>query len=206
MPRKPATNARKQPQQERSKVTVEAILEATTRILIEDGYDKANTNRIAERAGISIGSLYQYFPNKESLIVALGEKHSQDMATVVAAHLDTALDKPLEVVLPQLIKAVIAAHEIDPRLHQILSQEIPRSGRSATMQEIDNNITNMVRLYLENWQHVIRSPDLDLTTFILCQTVDSLSHAATIERPDFADNELFQQEVCQLLISFLLRT
>ena len=67
MPRKTATTSRKLPQQERSRVTVEAILEATARILVEEGYDRANTNRIAERVGISIGSLYQYFLNKESL-------------------------------------------------------------------------------------------------------------------------------------------
>ena len=75
MPRKPWTEARKLPQQERSRIAVAAILEATTRILTEEGYEKANTNRIAERAGVSIGSLYQYFPNKESLITALLVQH-----------------------------------------------------------------------------------------------------------------------------------
>ncbi|MBE9008662.1 helix-turn-helix transcriptional regulator [Pseudanabaenaceae cyanobacterium LEGE 13415] len=70
MTAKHRTIHRKLPQQGRSKLTVDAILTATAHILIEDGYDKASTNRIAERAGISIGSLYQYFPNKESLMVA----------------------------------------------------------------------------------------------------------------------------------------
>jgi AcrR family transcriptional regulator len=84
MPRKFATTPRKLPKQDRSRVTVEAILEATTRILVEEGYDKANTNRIAERAGISIGSLYQYFPNKESLMTALMEQHSREMTELVA--------------------------------------------------------------------------------------------------------------------------
>jgi AcrR family transcriptional regulator len=59
MPHQRSTNPRKLPQQDRSRITVEAILEATTHILIEEGYDTANTNHIAERAGISVGSLYQ---------------------------------------------------------------------------------------------------------------------------------------------------
>ncbi len=81
-------NARKLPKQERSRITVEAILEATTHILVEEGYDKANTNRIAERAGISLGSLYQYFPNKEALMTALMDQHATEMAELVGTKLD----------------------------------------------------------------------------------------------------------------------
>jgi hypothetical protein len=67
--RKMCTNPRKSALQKRSRVTVDALLEATARILIREGFDKASTNRIAEVAGVSVGSLYQYFPNKEALIV-----------------------------------------------------------------------------------------------------------------------------------------
>lgn len=87
MPRKRSTSPRKLPQQDRSRMTVEAILEATTHILTEEGYDKANTNRIAERAGISIDSLYQYFPNKESLMAASMAQHSNEIAALVESKL-----------------------------------------------------------------------------------------------------------------------
>jgi AcrR family transcriptional regulator len=66
MPRKTCTTPRKLPQQDRSKVTVDAILTATAHILTQEGYDRTTTNRIAELAGVSIGSLYQYFPSKEA--------------------------------------------------------------------------------------------------------------------------------------------
>ena len=99
MPNKPPTKPRKLPKQSRSRVTVEAILAATTHILVEEGYDKANTNRIAERAGVSIGSLYQYFPNKKSLITALMDQHAQEMAELVGAKLDRLFDSPLENVI-----------------------------------------------------------------------------------------------------------
>lgn len=137
MARKRSTNPRKLPQQDRSKMTVEAILEATARILTEEGYDKANTNRIAERAGISIGSLYQYFPNKESLMAALMEQHSNEIAELVESKLQDLFDAPLEIAVPELVKAVIAAHAIDPRLHQVLNEEIPRSERLQQMQKAD---------------------------------------------------------------------
>jgi AcrR family transcriptional regulator len=71
MARKPATNPRKSASQERSRLTVEALLEATARVLMKDGYDRASTNKIAAVAGVSIGSLYQYFPSKEALVAAV---------------------------------------------------------------------------------------------------------------------------------------
>ena len=107
MPRKPSTEPRKRPQQERSRIAVEAILEATTRILTEEGYEKANTNRIAERAGVSIGSLYQYFPNKESLMNALMVKHSDEIIELVESKLISFYDSPVEIVIPEIVKAVL---------------------------------------------------------------------------------------------------
>src|SRR5229473_2510951 len=65
------TIPRKSASQKRSRVTVETLLDATARVLTKAGYDRASTNRIAATAGVSVGSLYQYFPNKEALVAAL---------------------------------------------------------------------------------------------------------------------------------------
>jgi AcrR family transcriptional regulator len=205
MPNKPATNPRKLPKQDRSKVTVEAILEATTHILVEEGYDKANTNRIAERAGISIGSLYQYFPNKESLLTALMEQHAQEMAELVATKLDRLFDSPLEIAIPEIITAVVAAHAINPRLHQVLSDEIPRSERSPQMQQANERITALLRAYLERWRDLIQPQNIDLTVFILNRTVDSLCHAAVIEQPNLVSDNQFETEVSNLLLAYLIK-
>lgn len=205
MPNKPATNPRKLPKQDRSKVTVEAILEATTHILVEEGYDKANTNRIAERAGISIGSLYQYFPNKESLMTALMDRHAQEMAELVGAKLDRLFDSPLEIAIPEIITAVVAAHAINPRLHQVLSEEIPRSERSPAMHKANERITELLRTYLERWRDQIQPQNIDLAVFILSRTVDSLCHAVVIEYPHLVSNSQFETEVSNLLLAYLIK-
>jgi AcrR family transcriptional regulator len=70
---------RKRPSQSRSAATVKAILDATARILVERGYAATSTNAVAERAGVSVGSLYQYFPNKDALIAALHTRHIEQM-------------------------------------------------------------------------------------------------------------------------------
>jgi AcrR family transcriptional regulator len=199
MPRKHSTNPRKLPQQDRSR-----ILEATTHILTQEGYEKANTNRIAERAGISIGSLYQYFPNKESLMAALMERHSSEIAELVESKLKDLFDAPLETAIPELVKAVIAAHAINPRLHQVLNEEIPRSERLEQMQKADERIARLVKAYLLRWSDYIHFQNLDMTVFILSRTVESLCHSAVIEHPDFVRNNHFEEEVSNLLLHYLL--
>jgi AcrR family transcriptional regulator len=192
-------------------MTVEAILEATTRILTEEGYDKANTNYIAERAGISIGSLYQYFPNKESLMAVLMEQHANEIAELVESKLKNLFDAPLEKVIPELVKAVIAAHGINPRLHQVLNEEIPRSERLQQMQHADERIVGLLRIYLVQWsdsaQERLRQricpQNIEMTVFILSRTVESLCHSAVIEHPGFVSDSQFGQEVADLLLLYL---
>jgi AcrR family transcriptional regulator len=205
MPRKSPVNPRKLPKQERSRITVEAILEATARILAEKGYDKTNTNFIAELAGVSIGSLYQYFPNKESLMVALMEQHCHEIAEIVESKLDCLFDTPPEIAIPELVKAVVAVHKINPRLHQVLSEEIPRSER-LKMQQTDDRIAELLRSYLEKWRDRLKPENLDLTVFILSHTVESLCHSVVIEHPQFLKNSQFEQEVSNLLLSYLRRS
>ena len=79
MARKPSTKPRKSASQVRSHLTVDALVEATARILMKEGYDKASTNKIAAVAGVSIGSLYQYFPSKEALVAAVIERHTHEL-------------------------------------------------------------------------------------------------------------------------------
>ncbi len=205
MPRKVSPKPRKLPSQERSRITVEAILEATARILTEEGYDKTNTNRIAERAGISIGSLYQYFPNKESLMAALMEQHSNEIALLVESKLNHLFDATLEIAIPELVKAVIAAHAINPRLHQVLHEEIPRSELLQQIQKADQRIIKLLKAYLARWSDYIQPQNLEMTVFILSRTVESLCHSAVIEHPKFVSNNDFAVEVSNLLISYLTK-
>src|SRR5215469_8883193 len=114
MARKPLTKPRKHASQERSRATVDALIEATARILVKDGFDKASTNRIAEKAGVSVGSLYQYFPGKEALVAAVVQRHGQELMQVVRDALDEVAAAPMEQGVRKLVTAAIDAHRIDP--------------------------------------------------------------------------------------------
>src|SRR5829696_5613487 len=90
-----STNPRKLPTQDRSKETVEAILQATALVLKREGYDRASTRRVAEVAGVSVGSLYQYFPNKESLVVALYNRHLHELISMFESRFEECVRAPL---------------------------------------------------------------------------------------------------------------
>ncbi len=109
------TNPRKSALQKRSRVTVNALLEATARILVREGFDKASTNRIAEVAGVSVGSLYQYFPSKEALVAALIDRHNQEVMQAVQGELAEAVNLPMEQAMRKLVAVAVEAHRIDPQ-------------------------------------------------------------------------------------------
>jgi AcrR family transcriptional regulator len=104
---------RKTPQQSRSTATVEAIYDATIQVLLKDGPDRLTTVRVAQRAGVSVGTLYQYFPNKQALLFAVLERHM--LRTVKAVEEVCAANhfQPLEVMAHELVNRFIDAKLVD---------------------------------------------------------------------------------------------
>jgi AcrR family transcriptional regulator len=206
MARKLQTHPRKSASQERSRLTVEALLEATTRVLIKEGYDRASTNRIAEVAGVSIGSLYQYFPSKEALVAAVVERHSQELSKVTRNALVKAAAQPVEAAAREFISVAIDAHRVNPKLHGVLAEQIPRVGR---LENIEANVRDgyaLVRGYLEAHRDEIDVADLDLAAFVVVTVVEALTHAAVLRRPDILVDEKARQfvdDVTRLVLRYL---
>jgi hypothetical protein len=132
--RRPSTNLRKRASQRRSRATVSAIVEATARILVREGFDKASTNRIAEVAGVSVGSLYQYFPSKEALVVAVIDRHNREIMQVVCGELAEAMSLPVEKAVRKMVTVAVKAHRVNPKLHRVLVEQIPRVGKLADVE------------------------------------------------------------------------
>ena len=199
---KPLQKPRKLPKQERSQATVSAILIATTRILTEEGYDKFNTNRVAELAGVSVGSLYQYFPNKAALLYALGEHHANEMAQLAQHHLEDLGDRSILEVLQQIIKAVLAAYAVNPKLYRILHQQVPRSEE---MQKLDDaRIEQMLHAFLALHRDQLRPKNLDITVFIISRTIKALLYDAIADRPNLLRNGELEQEIMRMFSSYLI--
>jgi AcrR family transcriptional regulator len=203
MPRKPLTSPRKSASQDRSKATVDALLAATARVLVKEGYDRASTNKVAEAAGVSIGSLYQYFPSKEALVAAVIERHIGEMMDVVRASLVRVALLPLADAARELVRVMIDAHRIEPKLHRVLVEQIPRVGNLEQIERVDDEAISLVRAYLEAHQDEIDVPDLDLAAFVAVTSVEALTHAAVLRRPALLDDERFRDEVASLVVRYL---
>jgi len=119
---------RKAPQQARSRVTTDAILDAAAHILGERGWTGLTTNGVAEVAGVSIGSLYQYFPNKLALIEAVRRRHFDDVLAVLRAAADES--RPRSRRIAALVDGMIAVHSRYPAAHRVLLEESPRGEDS----------------------------------------------------------------------------
>ena len=205
MPRKMLTNPRKAASQERSRLTVSALLEATARILVREGFDKASTNRIAEVAGVSVGSLYQYFPNKESLIAALIDRHNQDVAQLVRAELAQAVGLPIAQAVRKLVTVAVKAHRMDPKLHRVLTEQIPRVGRLEKVETFNRQNYALFREYIEGRRDEIRAVDPELAAFVCVTSIEALTHTAVLHQKIVSDSAMdaLIDEATRLVVGYL---
>jgi AcrR family transcriptional regulator len=180
MARRPLTKPRKSASQERSRATVAALVEATARILVKEGFDKASTNRIAEVAGVSVGSLYQYFPSKEALVAAVIERHQQEIMQTVRGELAEVLALPLEQAVRKLVAIAVKAHRVDPRLHRVVAEQIPRVGKLEKLASLDPENYTLFRTFLERHRDELRVDDLELASFVCVTTIEAVTHNAVL--------------------------
>jgi AcrR family transcriptional regulator len=209
MARKLQTHPRKLASQERSRLTVDALLGATARVLLKEGYDRASTNRIAEVAGVSIGSLYQYFPSKEALVAAVIDRHTQNISEVTRNALVKAAALPIEAAAREFVSVAIDGHRVNPKLHGVLAEQIPHVGRLQNIEALQQEGYALVRAYLEAHRDEIDVADLDLAAFVLVTVVEALTHAAVLRRPDILSDEIadrFVDDVTRLLVRYLGRS
>jgi AcrR family transcriptional regulator len=185
---------------------VETLLDATARVLVREGYDRASTNRIAVVAGVSVGSLYQYFPNKEALVAALVARHNRETLQLVRDALKRVASSDLKTAMRELVKAAVDAHLVDPALHRIFAEQVPRMGRLAKIEDLQREAFLLVRNYLEERREEISVRDLDATTSICVTTVEALTHEFVINKTDILDRDRdrFVDEVTRLMVGYLM--
>lgn len=206
MARRPRTKPRKTASQARSRATVDALVEATARILVEEGFDKASTNRIAERAGVSIGSLYQYFPGKEALVAAVMDRHQQQILQTVRGRLAGVFEQPLARAMRTLVTLAVEAHRVDPALHRVLAEQTPRVGELAARAAFDPANYTLFKACLQRYRDELVVTDLELASFVCVTAIEALSHNAVLHHPGMLQDEAMEAliDACtRLLVGYL---
>ena len=193
---------RKQPRQARSRDTVDAILQASAYILKKRGFDAMTTNEVAERAGVNIASLYQYFPNKQAILAALMQRHVEDARAALAATLErTAPFGSAARGVRAMIEATAAAHAVDPELHEIFTVWGPKLGFEAVHTATDAALAEASRTWVESMRG--RIPDPELAQWVARTAIHAVFHVAFLERKDVAYSSRLVDELVRLIAPYL---
>lgn len=200
-----AVDQRKSAKQERSRFTIDAILEATARIVGQVGLDRATTNRIADLAGVSIGSLYQYFPGKEALLAALIEREAQRDLVAIREEFVECAELPLVDAIARTTEMLVARHARDPALYRWMLTYVPALGRHPKIRAIAAEGRAILRDFLGTKRSEL-APGVEpaLAAMLLGSAVEAAVHAAIFERPETLADGTLARELTALARGYLL--
>jgi AcrR family transcriptional regulator len=180
---------------------VERIIAAGRAVLLERGYDATTTNHIAVQAGISPGSLYQYFPDKAAILTQVIERYTEDLDARVSRAFATTLGSQPTVAVRTAVTAMLDAFEEDPALLGVLVEQVPRSGdsvRATFARRMDDMMTTAIRAH----QRGSSARPVDAMAWILARTVEHVTISYILERPPIARTAIID-ELTELIIGYL---
>jgi AcrR family transcriptional regulator len=193
---------RKTPSQARSRDTVDTILEATARVLATRGYAGTNTNRVADVAGVSVGSVYQYFRDKEALVATLRDRHSQQMHELIGRVIKDTSNRSLGDGIAMLVRALLDAHLQNAALHAILEREFPSSDGHHDDQS-DRQILRLVQDFLQGHASAIAVQNLAVAAYVVFKTIVSFVHASVVESRSEVKSADFEDEIVKAVMGYL---
>lgn len=197
MAREVPVTPRKEPHQPRARATVDAILLAAAHILKTEGFERATTNRIAERAGVSIGSLYQYFPNKQAVVAALRERHHDWFEGCLHAEIARVASLPLREAVRSAVELAIALHAVDVPLHNALAERHARTPHDEAA------FRRLVQQKIEENRSELRPLDPEMASFVAVRALEALVHGTAFDDPERLSDPHFAEEVTELLVRYL---
>jgi AcrR family transcriptional regulator len=192
---------RRKPTQKRAQITVEAMLDAAVKLLKRGGVSFITTNRIAETAGVSIGSVYQYFPNKHALFAALHDRHIHEVDEILRRRMSEQAESSLGDLVRSWMDGMMEAHARDPELSELLQSEVPqRTGETA---EFSIRLHGDFRAALApHARELKRTIDLDIRAFVAANLVEALGHAVLFRRPRGLSLKQAKSECCQAILAY----
>ena len=195
--------ARKGPKQQRAKATVEAILDATVRVLEREGSDAATTSRIAEVAGVSVGTLYQYYANRDAILDALQDREFERASTMMSRILARDAYATDRDVARAVVHGLLELHGAAPTLHRLLVVEGLRVTPTERVQAFDMRIIAVIRSFLALAQGRVRRKNIDAAAFVVYQAVRASMLACLLERPPGLDSDTLVDEITDLVLRYL---
>jgi AcrR family transcriptional regulator len=195
--------ARNPPRQSRSRVTVSTILDAAVRIMDQEGADAATTTRIAEVAGVSVGTLYQYFGNRDSILDALQDREFDRASEFMLRVLADAAGPP-EQIARRVMQGLLELYAACPALHRLLVVEGLRVTPTDRVQAFDLRMVAALRAFFANAGLPIRRQNHDVAAFVVYNSVRATMLARLLEAPAGLDDTALVEELTDLVVSYLI--
>ena len=177
--------------------TVSAILEGAAQVLETEGFEKMTTTRVAERAGTSVGTLYQYFPSKDALLVAVMEAKIQRIDRALSTIFDLPATAPLADHVRVMITALITEKQDRPRLGAELSRQAPRLEQLRLIGRTLDRAHGMVRALLDAHEDEISVNDTDLAAWLAVHAVNGMIDGALLSAPERLQDARFASAVVE---------
>jgi AcrR family transcriptional regulator len=195
---------RKAPKQQRSEALVEAVLQAASQLLVERGWDGFSMQALAQRAGVSPGSLYQYFPDQAVVVAALVERQSE---RELAFHLERFAAVPTDATLVARLEGLVAAlfefqRREGPLMRQTL-RALQHLGRYEALAQRAAQAAEVLFSLLSEHRAQVQVRDARLATHVLANAIHSLTHDGVLPRPAELDDDTLQAEVLTLVRGYL---
>ena len=200
-----AFEPRKTPVQARSTVTVEAISEAAIQVLLSHGTERLTTTRVAGRAGVSVGTLYQYYPNKQSLLFAVLEDHFNKVTSRVEAACENASHKPMAEMIKEMVEAFVDAKMERADISVALYRIAANAGGPALIKQVNQRSRKAVEAMLETAPDLQSPPDkavIDIMLSAMAGVMRSLLEA----RPSPATVRKAREQLVVLCQSYMAAT
>lgn len=198
------TAARKTPQQERSRFMVTSILDATARVLVEMGFSRTSTNLVAERAGVSIGSLYQYFPSREALVAGVGRRYAEEKRATLEALLKRSTGGDLRADITMVVDAIELAQAADPELSYALVREVPKLGELDWREEVEARSLALALSFMSKHTSELRKNiNHEAAAFVLAKSIEGVMTALTQNRAPKSKSKAIKKEFVEMVVKFL---
>lgn len=185
---------------------MQSLLDATAAEILDGGYDRMSTNKIAKRAGVSVGSLYQYFPNKEAIVVALRRRSADRERENVRAAIGHLGDADFPLLVRGIIKAVIASYLTEPELRKAYATQVPPIAGLAPDWDADRLVLQLFLEWLARHPGTVRVADQDMAMFVILHSVDGAVRQALLARPAYLESEAFIDELARMAVGYLTHT
>jgi AcrR family transcriptional regulator len=182
---------------------VEVILDATIRIFDNEGAEAASTSRIAEVAGVSVGTLYQYFGNRDAILDALQDREFERAQAMMQRVLANPAGVSDHVIARSVVEELFRLYRAAPALHRVLAVEGLRVTPTERVQAFDARIVGAIKTFLVHAKPRIRREHVDAAAFVVYQSVRAAMLAYLIEAPAGVEEEALVDELTDLVVRYL---